>query len=384
MKQVNWKVKYQYVKRYMQGERLCLLSLELLRKKLTKDKIAKYCILRWNKVYKQRGLKGLQGLDNKKRGRKPKNKKKNDWSQYTREELEIILEIYEDLIKKQTKQKFIAIEKYKHLLSKTKLCKILKVSKSGYYKWISNGKQQEANYDLKLLNKIKYLFYLKKERFGFKRIKILLEKEFSIYRNIKTINRYMKKLNLKSKIRQKKKTREIKNTKASFINLINRDFKTSKLNQKLFTDVSYIKTTNGWRYLSIIIDSYNNEIISYEFGMHNSCQLILKTFKKAFNKIKNQNGIIHSDHGFQYSNGEVMDLVNKFNWKQSMSRIGNSLDNRPAEYFFSVLKQEYLFEKPKNFKETKKDIKNAIWDYNNIRFQSCIKNMSPVEYRTHI
>ncbi len=104
--------------------------------------------------------------------------------------------------------------------------------------------------------------------------------------------------------------------------------------------------------------------------------IAISNIKNTLQKIKNPaQDIIHSDHGKEYTSNMFNNLKEKYNFKHSMGRIGIALDNHPIEYFFSILKQEYLKSKEiLNYKELSSMIDFAIYDYNNIRFRRCLNN----------
>ncbi len=289
----------------------------------------------------------------------PKKEKddKERFEGWTREQMIQHIKDLENWFEKEDKSKK---SKYRYIrnhnvVSVQKYCNELRVSKSGYYNWLQSGEKETGNYDEKLLEQIKFLFYLKKQKFGFKRLKILLEKEFNVFVNINTVRRYMLFLGIKANIRQPKKNKEIKITNKSHNDLIKRNRNASKPYQKLFTDVSYIRTNTGWSYLSVVLDSFNNEVIGWRFSKFNNNEFVYNSIRDSIMKIDNPSEtIIHSDHGYQYFQPALEIIRAKFGFKQSMGRIGISLDNRPIEYFFSILKQEYLFGKALSFEETYK------------------------------
>ncbi len=386
-KHTNWKTKYNYVMRYLNGESATKIGIELKEKGLTKNKDTNKVIYEWVYQYKNGGIDGLvskTGL--KATGRPPKKPKEGEerFEGWTREQIIKHIEGLEEWIEnhdsnKKSMYKYIDSHTY---ISKAMLCKELGVSRSGYYNWIKLGKKECGNYDEKLLEQIKFLFYIRKQKFGFRRIKVMLEREFNVFVNINTVRRYMLHMGLKSNIRQKKKMQEVKITNRTFEDLIKRKWNVKKPYRKLFTDVSYIKTKNGWSYLSVVLDSFNNEILSWEFSRHNNNFFVFQNIKNSLFKIDDYNHtIIHSDHGYQYFQEGLSTLRNKLGFKQSMGRLGISLDNRPVEYFFSVLKQEYLFDKTLDYEKTRDLISSSIYDYNNKRFQSCLENKTPIEYK---
>lgn len=162
-----------------------------------------------------------------------------------------------------------------------------------------------------------------------------------------------------------KKKREPKNTNVYYPNIANRDYN-GQLNDIYASDVSYIPApidVDGRHvYLSILIHHRTKKIVSYNLSIHNDTNLIMNHFRKTkFPK----NFIIHTDHGATYSSIEYLEYIKQQGGIVSMSRIGNSLDNREAEYFFSILKSEMFINFEKKVKEItfsqlKKSIKNFI------------------------
>ncbi|ATZ17139.1 transposase [Williamsoniiplasma luminosum] len=132
---------------------------------------------------------------------------------------------------------------------------------------------------------------------------------------------------------------ENKNTDVKFEDLVRRNFNPEEDNI-IATDVSYIPAdaAENFAYLSITISHKTKMIESWKLSQSNNVQLVLDTI----DGLKRKNFIFHSDHGFQYSSYKVLDRLKAINAKTSMGRVGNSLDNREAEYFFGCLKGEYL------------------------------------------
>jgi len=391
-KHTDAKIKYDYVMRYLEGESPTKLGLEIVEKGLSNVDInnsqkMRSIIYSWKKQYYGLGLENRSGL--KATGRSKKKKEKN-YEEMTREELieeikinNAIREEMEKLIKETKKSLYRIVDKLKYSFSITCLCKKLYISTSGYYKWLKNGKPLHGKYNPILVDAIQTTYDKYKGNYGYPRIHIALQRDLGIVVNINTIRRYMKHLKLKAKIRIKRKNRERKNLHTNIPNLIARDFKSKELNQKWYTDVSYIQLKDRWAYCSAIIDGSNNELVDIKLSIHNDNELVMNNMKEAIKNKDVSNLIIHSDHGSLYSGISFNKLLNDNNIKQSMSRVGNSLDNRPIEYFFSILKQEYLRTiklRDRSFDKINKELEYIKWDYNNNRFQSNLQNKTPCEY----
>ena len=155
-----------------------------------------------------------------------------------------------------------------------------------------------------------------------------------------------------------------------------------KPNQKWVTDISYIPTKQGFLYLSVIRDLYDNSIVAHKTATLQTINLVLNTIKAAKRKEKVTAELqLHSDQGFQYTSHAYFNLTQSYGIKQSMSRRGNPYDNALAENFFSILKTECIHRiKLQSFEEARKVIDDYIYFYNNQRIQLKTK-LTPIEYR---
>ena len=181
----------------------------------------------------------------------------------------------------------------------------------------------------------------------------------------------MQKYNLLSVVRRKK-FHYCSQHLHRYPNLLNREFTAERPNQKWVTDISYIKTSQGFLYLSIIRDLYDNSIVAYKMDKEQSIKLVLDTIKAAKKKEKVTAELqLHSDQGFQYTSQAYFNLTQSYGITASMSRRGNPYDNALAENFFSILKTECIHRvKLSGYKEAKFLIAEYINFYNNYRIQT--------------
>ena len=266
------------------------------------------------------------------------------------------------------------------------LLKLAEMARSTFYYYLKKYKSNHDKYH-KIKKEIFNIFNENKGRYGYRRITLKLKNRgFNI--NHKTVSKFMNILGIKSIQRPKRRYNSYQGNIGKIANnLLKRDFKADKPNQKWVTDVTEFKVHNGKFYLSLIIDLFNGEIISYNLSKHSTFQQITDMLEKAFIKIKNNtNLILHSDQGWQYQMKIYQKMLKEKVIKQSMSRKGNCLDNSCAENFFGILKSELFYPKEKEYKnveELEKDIKEYIEYYNNSRIKSKLKGMSPIQYRKH-
>ena len=200
--------------------------------------------------------------------------------------------------------------------------------------------------------------------YGYRRMWQWLKQEEGIYHNPKTILRIMKKYGLLSEIRRRRKWQQMGQQVHKYENLLNRQFHAQSPNAKWVTDISYIHTKQGVLYLSIIRDLYDNSIVAYKTGTHQTVNLVLDTIRLVMRREQKNVAAelqLHSDQGFQYTSQAYFNLTKQYNITPSMSRRGNPYDNAMAENFFSILKTECIYRhKPATFTEANEVINRYI------------------------
>ena len=273
----------------------------------------------------------------------------------------------------------MVIYRHKDKYSISKMCRFFDVSRSGYYDYLKRM-DMPAN-DLPLAEKIKECQEICGKTYGYRRVHIWLERN-GIYRNPKTVLRVMQKYNLLSVVRRKK-YRNYGTGIHKYPNLLDRDFKADRPNQKLVTDISYIHTKQGVLYLSVIRDLFDNSIVAYKTGTEQNINLVLSTIREAKKREKVTAELqLHSDQGFQYTSNQYFKLTQSYNITPSMSRKGNPYDNAMAENFFSILKTECIYRiKLQSYDEARLIIDEYIHFYNNERIQLKTK-LTPLETRS--
>ena len=274
--------------------------------------------------------------------------------------------------------KYQIIFKHKDKYSINSMCKFFEVSRSGYYAFLK--RMDIPDRDLPLAEKIRECQEESHRTYGYRRVHIWLERQ-GIYRNPKTVLRVMQKYNLLSVVRRKK-FHYCSQYLHRYPNLLNREFNAERPNQKWVTDISYIKTAQGFLYLSIIRDLYDNSIVAYKMDKEQSIKLVLDTIKAAKRKEKITAEVqLHSDQGFQYTSQAYFNLTQSYGITPSMSRRGNPYDNALAENFFSILKTECIHRvKASGYDEASLIISEYINFYNNYRIQTKTK-LTPLEKR---
>ena len=277
-----------------------------------------------------------------------------------------------------TSVKYMVIYRHKDKYSVSEMCRFFCVSRSGYYAYVS--RMDIPTKDILLAERIRECQENCGKTYGYRRVHIWLQRQ-GVYHNPKTILRVMQKYNLLSVVRRKK-YRNYGDVLHRYHNLLNRNFKAERPNQKWVTDISYIKTSQGTLYLSVIRDLFDSSIVAYKTGTDQNVNLVLSTIKEARKKEKVTAELqLHSDQGFQYTSHAYFKLTKSYNITPSMSRRGNPYDNAMAENFFSILKSECINRiKLQTFEDAQKIIDEYIYFYNNERLQLKTK-LTPHEMR---
>ena len=199
----------------------------------------------------------------------------------------------------------------------------------------------------------------------------------------KYIHRLMKVIGIHARIRRKKSNYIKSKPEQVGENILHRKFKAQWQNQKWCTDVTEFKVPGQKQklYLSAILDLYDKRIVSYVISHFNNNKLVFDTFDKAIKLNPDARPIFHSDKGFQYTSKQFKLKLDQVGMIQSMSRVGKCIDNGPMEGFWGTLKSEMFyglkFEDEVSIREA---IKNYIDFYNNGRFQTKLKGLTPSQF----
>ena len=195
----------------------------------------------------------------------------------------------------------------------------------------------------------------------------------------------MKKLNIHSAIRKKKKKYLSVKSQTVAENLLQRDFYATTPNQKWATDVTEFKVPGERKklYLSAILDLYDRYPVAYVISCRNDNRLVFKTFDKAISNYPDAKPIFHSDRGFQYTSKVFQRKLGIQQMKQSMSRVGHCIDNGPTEGFWGIIKSEmYQMYDITDEQTLRFAINDYMKFYSETRIQERFNGKTPLEVRT--
>jgi putative transposase len=263
------------------------------------------------------------------------------------------------------------------------MCKILSVSRSGFYRWKKRpiSKRDLSNY--KLLFHIRQIHAESKKTYGSPRVTDALRAK-GIKCNHKHVERLMREKGIYAKTKKKfKVTTHSKHTRPIAKNLVKMDFTASGPNKVWTSDITYIWTREGWLYLTVFMDLYSRSIVGWSMNNRLTDDLVIKALKKAvWSRSPPPGMIIHSDRGSQYCSNDFKELIKKNKCLQSMSSAGNCYDNAVTESFFHTLKTELVYHETY---ETRDQARKSIFKYiemfyNRKRIHSTLGGVSPYQF----
>lgn len=258
------------------------------------------------------------------------------------------------------------------------VCRLFEVSRAGYYAWLKRPTQSMA-----VIDEVKAQYWRHKARLGAPSlVHDIRDKGYQL--SERTVSRVLQGLGLRSKATRKFKHKTDGGSQQNVVpNTLERQFNPDKPNIVWVTDITYIKTGEGWLYLCVIIDLYGRHVIGRQTSRYIDRHLVCDALKQALcRRHFPQDVLVHSDRGSQYCSTDFKRLLLQYGLRQSMSRAGNCWDNAVAESFFHTLKTHIIHDC--DYKT--RDLANkALFEYieiyyNRIRRHSANGWISPQQY----
>ena len=276
------------------------------------------------------------------------------------------------------------------MFSVEKMCRVLRVSRSGYYQWLNRKPSARQVDNQEVLRLIREIHQEAKGRYGSPKITRELQKR-GIQVSRPRVARIMKKAGIRSIVHKKFRVKTTDSNHGYPIakNLLDRKFSPGDIARAWVSDLTYIKTTQGWLYLTVVVDLADRKVIGWSLSQTmKTADTVTPAWKMAVkNRPITTELIFHSDRGVQYACHEFKNILKAYPMvKQSMSRKGNCWDNAVAESFFKTLKTELTYlAAPTTVAETKVDVFEfiEIW-YNRKRMHAALGYLTPVEYEAKL
>lgn len=279
--------------------------------------------------------------------------------------------------------KYAFIRAHRREFRISRMCEVLRVSRSGYYDWWLRGESERSRQDRILLTEIRRVHYSNKEAYGTVRTWREM-KQTGVSCGKHRVARLRKLAGIETRRRRKfKLAYQARNSAPAAANLLSRPFQADNPNQIWVADVSFIPTRSGWLYLAVVIDLYSRLVVGWSMKDRPNQELANEALIMALEQRRPEPGLIHhSDQGILYSSTLYRQLLSRYGMIQSMSRKGNCYDNAVAESFFSSLKNEIVHH---HDYYTREQARMEIFDYielfyNRRRIHQSLGYQTPMAY----
>jgi transposase InsO family protein len=276
----------------------------------------------------------------------------------------------------------------KGLYAVKEMAALFGVSRGAYYKWTKyGGTRHRKNNDEEIVRLIREIVTRHRRRYGSPRVRLELRDKYGKRVSLKKVAQIMRENGLNARRRRKYiPTTDSKHSLPVCENILNQCFHAEKGGEKWVSDITYLRTLNGWIYLTVVLDLYDRKVIGWALsgGMEATQTTICALKMSVKNRTPGQGLIFHSDRGVQYCAQSFRDVLREHcpTARQSMSRKGNCWDNACAESFFKTLKTEL---ETLDGKHSAAEVRQSVFMYiesyyNRIRMHSVLDYVAPNAY----
>ena len=264
------------------------------------------------------------------------------------------------------------------------MCQVLNVSRSGYYRYTVGEESRRSSENLILLAAIRLIYKQSRGSYGSPRISVCLH-EMGLSCSRPRVARLMRANSIRAKTKKRYKvTTDSNHSYPIAHDLLNQDFRADEAGRIWVSDITYIRTLEGWLYLTIILDLYNRKIVGWSMSDRLTAKrTTIPAFIQAVKRYRPLPGLIfHSDRGIQYACDDFRGLLKRYKVIQSMSGKGNCYDNAVAESFIHTLKTELVYHQ---IYHTRLQARGSLFEwielfYNRFRKHSALGYKSPEQY----
>jgi transposase InsO family protein len=264
-----------------------------------------------------------------------------------------------------------------------RMCRALRVSRSGYYAWRHRPLSAQAQANELLLGRIREEFQASRSTYGSPRIYAALRRKGAKCGR----HRVVRLMRLHGMVAMRRRRRFPRTTQRdaqalAAPNLLRQDFSSPVPDRKWVSDITYIDTAEGWLYLAVVMDLFSRRVVGWAMADHTQTSLVQAAFEMALLQRQPDKGLLHhSDQGSQYTSETYQQILRSRQCLVSMSRVGNCYDNAAMESFFGTLKAECARERY----ATRAQARAAIFEYieawyNRKRLHSALDYTSPLEF----
>jgi putative transposase len=273
------------------------------------------------------------------------------------------------------------IKSHRQQYSVEAMCRILEVAPSGYYEWLQQPISNRAQEDARLLRLIRASFTASQGVYGAPRVFLDL-REAGETCSKHRVARLMRQNKLRALHGYRVRRWSVGTPAVLIPNLLKRQFTVTRPNKAWVTDITYIRTWQGWLYLAVVMDLFSRLVVGWSAASTIHRELVLDAVLAAVRRRRPRGTLIHSDQGTQYGSDAWRRFCRSHRLEPSMSRKGNCWDNAVAESFFSSLKKERI---KKLIYKNRELAKNDVADYidafyNRTRRHSHLGGLSPEQF----
>jgi len=263
------------------------------------------------------------------------------------------------------------------------MCRVLNVSTSGYYAYLEREPSSRQREDERLKVHIGAIHVRSRGTYGRQRVgQQLLREDVEVGKQ--RVARLMREMGLQGLPRKRfRRTTDSNHVRPVAPNVLNRQFEAERPNQFWVTDITFIRTWEGWLYLAAILELFSRRVVGWAMHPHMRTELALEALHMALGRCLPDVGLVHhSDRGVQYAASSYQAALDENNIVCSMSRKGDCWDNAVSESFFGTLKTELI---NRRSWPTRREAKDAVVDYiegfyNPHRLHSSLGYVSPIEF----
>jgi putative transposase len=274
------------------------------------------------------------------------------------------------------------IQEHRKQDSVTTLCRMLNVSRSGYYAWQQHRPSQRQEMNERIVPQIIQIHQQSRQSYGSPRIMQALRQR-GLWCNRKRIMRLMRLHSIRAKTKRRYKVTTRSTPAPQVPDLVRRVFSAPAPNRIWTSDITYLWTREGWAYVAVVLDLYARRIVGWELASRLTADLVTSALQRALEVRKPDVGLIlHSDRGSQYTSQEVKRLAEAYGIQQSMGATGSCYDNAVTESFFHTFKTEHT-----HFQsyDTRLEARSSIFEYievfyNRQRLHSANNYLAPTDY----
>ena len=267
------------------------------------------------------------------------------------------------------------------------LCRVLGVSRSGYFAWRSRSESHRSRANRYLLARIRSAYVASRQTYGSPRIHRKLSSQGDVCGRGR-VERLMR----LSGIRAQRKRRFVVTTDSRHNlpvaeNILGRAFAVEGPDRVWASDITYVPTDEGWLYLAGVLDLGMKGVVGWSMGENLDRALVMDALRMAYHRRRPGAGLVHhSDRGSQYASRDYQALLSAYGMRSSMSRKGDCWDNAPMVSFFATLKKELIHQR--RFR-TREEARREIFEYievfyNRERLHSSLGYVSPAEYERQL